>query len=288
MQNANQLHQVINNMQAQLNDLQQRNEQMQRDMQAAPKTLELRDEVRDAIPAHLQLQPLDAAQRKRILNRYPKSDQLPRAITDDNGLASKAISDPIGRRAVTQDSPQLQRDALDVLRMAATAWHQAPQHDNDQRRAEFLTEVIRDIAIIACDNAQKMADKQLKQAFEHAKAKGAQAILDLADNSSSIDFNDHNVFQHAHVEAIQQIRKYSAAVEQKRGNGRNGNSNNNRNRYNRGGNGRNFTRSDFGRNRGGRGGFGFQGNGGRSGAWPRSNYNNSNSGANSQSNHMRD
>ena len=107
MQHANQLEQVIHNMQAQLNALQQRNEQMQREIQTAPKTVELCNEVRDAIASHLQLQPLEAAKRKRILSRYPKSDQLPRAITDDNGLAAKAISDPGGRRAVTQESPQL-------------------------------------------------------------------------------------------------------------------------------------------------------------------------------------
>ena len=255
-------------MQQQLQALQQRNEQIQRDMQPAVKHVELHRNVRDAIAGHLQQQPLEAAKRKRIITRYPKSDDLPGAITDDNGLAAKAISCPNGRRAVTQDLPQLQRDALDVLRMSATGWHQALQHDDPTTRAEFLMEVIRDVAVIAADNAQRMAQKQLKQAFELSKAKGAMAIIDLGDNSTDIDFKDTNVFQHAHVEAIQQIRKYDSAVHYK------GNSSNGKGKskhYDGRGGGRSNAYQRYG-GRGGRGGY--QGNGGRSRFGNRQPYNN--------------
>ena len=266
-------------MQRQLTALQQRNEQMQREIQSAPKTVELDSAIRDAIAGHLQLQPLDAARRKRTISRYPKSDQLPKAITDDNGLASKAIADPVGKRTVTQDLPQLQRDALDVLRMAATGWHQALQLEGNTPRSEFLMEVIRDIAIISCDNAQRMAEKQLRQAFEHAKAKGAQAIIDLGDNSSSIDYEDHSIFQLAHVDAIQQIRKYNAAVEPRRqGNGRSGNGNRN-NGYAR----NNYRRGAFGNGRNGRGGF-SQGSPSRNGSGWRPNYHSTSSHSNNRSN----
>ena len=259
---------VLGNMQQQLNALQQRNEQLQRDMQAAPKHVELHPIVRDAIPGHLQLQPFDSAKRKRIIARYPKSDDLPGAITDDNGLASKAISCPIGRRTVTQELPQLQRDALDVLRMAATGWHQAIQNNDNAQRAEFLMEVIRDIAVISCDNAQRMAERQLRQAFELARAKGARAVIDLADNSTDIDHKDTSLFQQAHVEAIQQIRKFNSAVEPK---GRDNRSN----RHGRGNGGRGGGRGGYQRN-GGRGGrSGFQGNGNRPHFGVRQTYNNS-------------
>ena len=180
---------------------------------------------------------------------------------------------------VTQEIPQLQRDALDVLRMAATGWHQALQHNDNAQRSEFLMEVIRDIAVISCDNAQRMADRQLKQAFELAKAKGARAVIDLGDNSSDIDFKDTSLFQQAHVEAIQQIRKFNSVMEPRGRDNRNS-------RQSRGNGGRASGRGGYQRNggRGGRGGF--QGNGGRHQFGGRQPYNNHQHGHRSSDNSM--
>ena len=215
--------------------------------------LQLHQDIIACIPGHLQQVCMDASQRKQIMRAYPKSTpDLPKIIKDDNGLGAKAISDATSRKWLTSLVPTFQRDNLDVARVAAAGLQLSFDFDGDSAaRVQHLHGTLRDVLVLACDNAQKLAETQLKLTFEAAGAKGAYSLMDLSPTTQDLDFSDGNLLQQSHIEAIQELRKFNASFIKP---------NNNKHRpghyLNRGGRG--------GRGRGGRGAKNyFGGRGGR-------------------------
>ena len=200
-------------MQASIQHLQQdnfhlRQAQLQQERELAPpaktRTFELDDVVKNCIPPHLQLKPLEASDRSKILAGYPKPEPpLPKSLRDENGLATRAIKDAASRKLAITHLPGFQKDHLDVARIAATAWQGALNPDiDDAARLQLLQGAIKDVLVIACDNAQKLAATQLKTTLEGAGAKGAYSLLDLASATEDIDFDNDNILQHAHYEVF--------------------------------------------------------------------------------------
>ena len=241
--------------------------------QRSGDALALNDDIKACIPPHLQLTPMDQMQRKQLLRAYPKLDGgLPKCIKDDNGLAAKAVGDATQRKWLITLVPTFQRDNLDVARVAASALQLSIQaNDDPASKLEQMQHVLRDVLVLACDNAQKLAETQLKLTFESAGAKGAYSLMDLGPNTEDLD-DDGNILQQSHIEAIQELRKFNSAFKSSltvppHGGG---GGQRNHNTY-RGGNGR----GGFGRGRGAnnwRGGRGNYNNRDR-----RNNYNSSSS-----------
>ena len=180
----------------------------------AGDALALNDEIKACIPPHLQLSPMDQMQRKQLLRAYPKLDGgLPKCIKDDNGLAAKAVGDATQRKWLITLVPTFQRDNLDVARVAASALQLSIQ-DNDDPASKFeqMQHALRDVLVLACDNAQKLAETQLKLTFESAGAKGAYSLMDLGPNTEDLD-DDGNILQQSHIEAIQELRKFNNAFK---------------------------------------------------------------------------
>jgi hypothetical protein len=263
-----QLHATLQALQQQVAALQQANTVLQHQKELQRNGLDLCDEVKELFVAHLQFKQMDAAERKRTLNAYPKSGDLPSALTDSNGLAAKAVGDGQARKLVLTQLPALQRESLDALRVAATGLHMGLQMQNapPEQRVAHLQSVLADVVKIICDNAQRVAKTQLEAVFDAAKAKGAYALLqiDPTEESCDIDEKNDNILQSAHVDAMAEIKKYNRSVETTKpkfpGRGRGGG---------RGGNGSGW------RGRGGRGGNNWRG--GR-GNFRGGNYNNNNHG----------
>ena len=116
-----QLHATLQALQQQVAALQQANTVLQHQKELQRNGLALCDEVKELFVAHLQFKQMDAAERKRTLNAYPKSGDLPSALTDSNGLAAKAVGDGQARKLVLTQLPALQRESLDALRVEVVA-----------------------------------------------------------------------------------------------------------------------------------------------------------------------
>ena len=136
---------------------------------------------------------------------------------------------------------------------------------------------LRDALTVASDNLQRNAQLQLQQTFELAKCKGAYAMLNLEAKTNDLDYEDANLLQQPHVEALQELRRYGKAMDDAIGkrtgnsqskNARKGNSSNFR-----GGGGHGRFR---GNNRGNNGG-GWRNTGGSRGGWSQTNDNRNNS-----------
>jgi hypothetical protein len=267
-----------NDLQAQLQHLKAQIAHQQQQMQAladkqqattSKDRVDLHDDIKAAIAPHLQQSPLEDTDRKKVLSRYPKSDAFPKPIKDDNGLAGRAIPQT-EKKWVCNHLPSAQKDALDILRVAATGWQAAlATPDNGPAQLDTLFTVVRDIVVLATDNAQRLARTQLKQTFELGGAKGAYSLMDLGPDSQALDERDYNILQQAHIESLQELKRYNKTVDEAKGN------NNNKS------GGRGKGRGGYGngggwRSRGGGKGRGGYGNGGgwRSGG----SYNNNNSG----------
>lgn len=255
-------------MEARIQALTQANNKLQLDAAVKQDGVELSDEVAGMFAPHLQVKAMDAADRQRIMGRYPKkSKQLPSALCDHNGLAAKAFADNASKKWALTQLPACQREALDVLRLAAMGLHAGENMADSTAKLEFFRQTLRDIAVIACDNAQRMAKTQLDLVFEAAGTKGARALLNFAPTIQGglqdvdLDLQDDNILQASHVDAMQEIRKYSNSVEQARKKF-NGNGNRRGGKGGRGGGRRHY--------RNGGGGKGGRGNG----SW-RNNYNRS-------------
>ena len=219
------------------------------------KRIVLDADIRDIISPHLQLKGLDNSDRKKVVGAYPQPDNFPSAITDGNGLASKAITNATDRKWIITHLPGLQKDDLDVARIAAAALQRC-RSMQPQQSYDFLVAALRDVLAIACDNATKNASLQLKQTFEAADAKGAYSLLDLSPGSDDLDAKDTNILQQAHVEAFQELRKFGASIRKNdRGpsgpnGGRNGRGNSGNHGGGRGrGRGGYNNRSDYNNNR---------------------------------------
>ena len=210
-------------MQASISKLQQENltlrrTQLQQQQELAPPakttTIELDDVVQAAIAPHLQLKPLEAHERSKIMGSYPRPEPpLPKTLRDDNGLASKAIKDAANRKLVITHLPGFQKDHLDVARIAATAWQGAMQLQDGAAKLDLLHKAIKDVLTISIDNAQKLAATQLKTTLEGAGTKGAYSLLDLGPNTDQLDFSDDNILQLAHVEAITDLCKFNNDID---------------------------------------------------------------------------
>ena len=152
--------------------------------QRSGDALALNDDIKACIPPHLQLTPMDQMQRKQLLRAYPKLDGgLPKCIKDDNGLAAKAVGDATQRKWLITLVPTFQRDNLDVARVAASALQlsiQANDAYDPASKLEQMQHVLRDVLVLACDNAQKLAATQLKLTF---KKKG-KALTCCQSNSA--------------------------------------------------------------------------------------------------------
>ena len=252
MENA--IHQTIENLQQRLHQqellVQQQQAMLQRQgdylaaqLQSKQNTDggELHTAVTAAIPPHLQIEPMERVQRKQLLKPYPKLHQLPKPVKDRNGLGARAITSKEDRKWIVTHLPQLQRDALEVVRVAASAWDSYLRAGSNEK----LLEAIKNITALATDNAQRIAQMQLQQTFEASGAKGAYAIMQLSPDSSELDFNEHTLFQQAHIEALQDLKKYTSTIDQTKKNDKSGKDNNNKPRYD----GRNdYNRHHRGRN----------------------------------------
>ena len=109
------LQEIINKLVVDVSDLRRR---------ADGDDFKYAEPVGDAVALHLQLPPMEAAERKRLLSKY-KDGGLPKVLKDENGLAAKAVSDNAERRYLLTEIPRWQRDALDVAKALAQAWHEA-------------------------------------------------------------------------------------------------------------------------------------------------------------------
>lgn len=215
--NPDKLAGALEAMQARLHALEASNAELRRQNEAkSAKHVELHPSIVELFAPHLQLRPMEASDRKRILAAYPKSEQLPQPLKDDNGLAAKALGDATGRKWVLTNLAALQKDALEILRAAATGLHVACSAAEPAERLQHLEHTVRDIISLAGDNAQRMARTQLEHIFEAAGTKGARSLLgtDISDND--IDVRDANMLQQAHIDAMQDIRKFHSSVEQAR------------------------------------------------------------------------
>ena len=210
-------------MQQQMDRLQRQNDELKQ-QQDARKPTELHQDIAALFAPHLQLRPMEQAERKRILSQYGKCEQLPVPLRDDNGLAGKALGGEGGHKKWALTYLQsAQKEALDILRIAALGLNAAIQLEQGPQRIQHLEHVIRDIISMAGDNAQRMARTQLEHVFEVAGVKGARSLLnpDLAEDCS-IDESDTNILQQAHIDAMQDIRKFHTSISQVRGNKNNG------------------------------------------------------------------
>ena len=72
--NPDQINATLQALQQQVASLQQANAALQHQKELQRNGLVLCDEVKELLVAHLQFKQIDAAERKRTLNAYPKSD----------------------------------------------------------------------------------------------------------------------------------------------------------------------------------------------------------------------
>jgi hypothetical protein len=243
---------------AALNAQQVQQRENKRDSEAE---LVLAPQIAACIPPHLQLAPLESADRKRILRRYNKVKCMPKCIKDDNGLAAHSIGSdkPEIKKWIHDRYPLLQRQHLDIARIGAVSWQEACalRDENPAGAAEILVTAIRDIITLACDNAQCAAQQQLKQTLDAAGQSPVYALLDLSADSTILDYENTNVLQQAHMDAFTDLKDFRGAIDAARpkqngagrGVGQGGN--------NRGGRGRGKGGKGRGRGRGRGGGKGF-------------------------------
>lgn len=273
---AQQQAQFQQQLQARDQQQQQREQQQQqaRDERDKDRELHLSDDVRADFVPHLQLDSIEASERKKILRKYPKSDDLPQQLRDDSGIAAKALGDNKDKRWLITELPKYQKDAIDVLRIAATARVQAATYGPDQgpQAIEFLLDCLRDITIISCDNAQRFAETQIKGVFDSTDAKGALTLVktNLDGPDCDIDPKEHTILQQAHLDAITELRKFSSQLG--RGNSNGGGRGKGNGHGGKGGWQRNFGRGG-GKGKGGKGGGGY-------GGWQQRPYNNWNQNSN--------
>jgi hypothetical protein len=185
----------------------------QKDGTSSKPQLVLGDTLAALVAPHLQLAPTDAGERKRIMGSYPKINGFPEPIRDDNGMAARAISDSEQKKWITERLPAVQRDHLDVARVAAATWEMASMCQDPNQRLQFFDTGIKDIIALSINCAQRAAETQLKQSFKGAGAEGSYSLLDLSPNTLQLDMGDNNVFQQAHLDAMAELRKFKASID---------------------------------------------------------------------------
>lgn len=208
----------MQNLQQQLDEQRLATAQAQQEIHRRDKDgVDLHPEVLACVPPHLQLKPMDASDRSKVLRGYPKVRKGPKPLTDENGLAGKLLQDSKQKQVITKDLPQQQRDDLDVLRVASQGWSAALRPTDPTQALQQACQALRDVTVIVCDNAARKAKQQLQLTFEAVDAKGAYAICDMDPRSDDceIDSSCHSVIQDVHVEAITRIKKLSNSCKGK-------------------------------------------------------------------------
>jgi hypothetical protein len=148
---------------------------------------------------------------------------LPKCIRDDNGLAAQAIgSDGKDcanvKKWVTDRYPATQQQHLEVVRIAACAWHHAGRirEAEPAAAADLLVAALRDIIALSCESAQCAAKLQLKQVLDAAGQTSAFSLLDLSADTLHLDFDNTNVLQQAHLDAFAELKTFRGAIESTR------------------------------------------------------------------------
>jgi hypothetical protein len=175
--------------------------------------LVLGDAIGAIVTPHLQLAATDMAERKRILGAYPKISDFPECIKDENGMAARAISDTEQRKWVTERLPAIQKDHLEVARVAAATWELASMSTDMESRMHLFDRGIKDIISLSINSAQRSAEAQLKQSFKGAGAEGSYSLLDLSPDTRQLDLGDNNIFQQAHLDAMAELRKFKQSID---------------------------------------------------------------------------
>lgn len=237
--------------------------------QAKEQHATLHQEVEALVPPHLQLDPLEEDQRKKILRSFPKPDpaKFPKAVTDNDGIATKHATADV-KRFVTKDLVTAQRNCLDVARALSITLNKLVLARENGHGGPVVEEITRDISnvlMLNFDNAHKLAERQLQMCFEACDAKGALAMLNRSRSKpNDLEPTDNFIFQQAHVDVITEFKTFQREISKNGGRGSGGG------QY--GGQNRGRGRGGFNRRRGrGRGGYsnsrgqGSQGNRGNGG-----------------------
>ncbi len=253
------LQQELQHLRGQVNESQERKS---RDEEQVPESME------ELIPAHMHLpRSCPDEDRKRLLRNVPRYHGI-EPITDKNGLAAKGMQND-KKKIVTKDLVNAQKDNIDVFRLATSAAVDLENGGLDavQKAGDALVAIAR----LAIDNAQKAAALQLQHCMEHAKATGADYLVNYSVDSDKFSVEDRNIFQQTHLDAIKEFKRFTTQVEKAQtpasktagsrssyrgGRGRGSSGYNNYNRYNRYSNNRGYSR-------GSRGNGSFRGGGGR-------------------------
>ena len=80
-----------------------------------------------------------------------------------------------------------------------------------KKTVNILLGAVRDITVLAADNAQRLADLQIKGVFDAAGVKGAHSFVrNGGGDDVDIELDDTNVVQQVHVEAMSDLWKLSS------------------------------------------------------------------------------
>lgn len=207
-------------MQAQMESLALQSERQEAELRQARHKLDMYENgvqmdpyVARYIPKHLQQKPLQQADRKRLLKVYGHFEEgsLPKPLKDANNMAATAMGDAKDKKWVTVHAPAFQKDALDVVQVAALAMHSVADAADEAAAADIMRQALLDVLLLAGDNAQRIARVQLDRVFEAANAKGALSLIDL-DGDDDLDPLNDNIIQGAHVDSIGEHRKFCKAL----------------------------------------------------------------------------
>ena len=107
-----------------------------------------------------------------------------------------------------------QKEGLDILRVSAVSWDQAATAAGAgdlQKTVNILLGAVRDITVLAADNAQRLADLQIKGVFDAAGVKGAHSFVrNGGGDDVDIELDDTNVVPQVHVEVMSDLWKLSS------------------------------------------------------------------------------
>ena len=164
-------------------------------------------EFKNLVPGHFQWKRIKDDERKRLLRHYPKIKGV-EPITDANGLASRTMPAE-KKRYVTKDLVQVQRENIDILRVASKYWKDMDSIDDFETLFQQTRKILRVVTALAVDNASRAAEQQLGACLEHADAKGAKNLI----VQDELDISDKNVFQQVHVDAIKTYKDFNRQVD---------------------------------------------------------------------------
>ena len=195
------LQQELQHLRGQINETQERRS---REEEQIPAIME------ELIPAHMHLpRACPEEERKRLLRNVPRYIGI-EPITDKNGLAAKGMQND-KKKLVTKDLVNIQKDNIDVFRLATSAAVNLENggHDAAQKAGEALVAIAR----VAIDNAQKAATLQLQHCMEHAKANGADYLINYSVDNDKFSVEDRNIFQQAHLDAVKEFKRFTTQVD---------------------------------------------------------------------------